>query len=124
MKILVVDDEQMILDLVVRILEKGNHKAITVDSGKNSISIFEQNKENIDIVILDHNMPDISGIEVLKAIRKIEPDIPCLYSSGEVNIKKKIPEELKINTYFLVKPYQALSMLDLVTQISHKKIKK
>lgn len=124
MNILVVDDERIILDLVVRILEKGNHKAITVDSGKNSISIFEQNKENIDLVILDHNLPDISGIEVLEKIRKIKPNIPCLYSSGEVNIKGKIPEELKINTYFLVKPYQALSMLDLVTQIDHKKIKK
>ncbi|MEA1980425.1 MAG: response regulator [candidate division Zixibacteria bacterium] len=124
MNILVVDDERIILDLVVRILEKGNHKAITVDSGKNSISIFEQNKENIDLVILDHNLPDISGIEVLEKIRKIKPNIPCLYSSGEVNIKGKIPDELKINTYFLVKPYQALSMLDLVTQIDHKKIKK
>ena len=121
MKILVVDDEQMILDLVVRILKKGNYEAITTSSGKDSISIFEQNKEKIDIVILDHNMPDIKGVEILRAIRKIKPELPCLYSSGEVNIKEKIPEELKNNTYFLVKPYQALSLLDLVTQIDLQK---
>lgn len=124
MNILIVDDEQMILDLVVRILKRGNFQAMTTTSGQDAITIFEQNKDNIDLVMLDHNLPGISGVEILSTFRDIKPDIPCLYSSGEVNIIDKIPDELINNTYILVKPYRALSLLEMVEQIDQQKNQK
>ena len=51
-------------------------------SGKEAVEIYEKNKDRIDIVVLDMIMPDMSGSDTYDRMKKINPDIKILLSSG------------------------------------------
>lgn len=66
--ILIVDDEEKILEVIESLFLRAGYNVFKALNGKDAQSIFE--KENIDLVILDLMLPDISGIEICKEIRK------------------------------------------------------
>jgi len=80
--VLVVDDEQMIIDVNEQLLEAIGYTVLSAQSGRESIEIYKENKERIDLVILDMVMPDMNGREVFDRMREINPDIKVLLSSG------------------------------------------
>lgn len=80
-KILVVDDEVEILNLIKKALKKEGFENIYIaDNGTNGLEIFRN--ENPDLVILDIMLPDIEGYDVCKKIRQIS-DIPVLFLSAK-----------------------------------------
>ena len=80
--ILLVDDEEMVLDIGVQMLKRLGYNVMKAESGSQAISIFQQNRETIDVVILDIVMPDFSGSETVDAIKDINPNAKILLSSG------------------------------------------
>ena len=80
--ILLVDDEEMVLDIGVQMLKRLGYNVMKAESGTQAISIFQQNRETIDVVILDIVMPDFSGSETVDAIKDINPNAKILLSSG------------------------------------------
>jgi len=80
--ILFVDDENMIIDVGKQMLEIMGYKILTANNGKQAIDIYKKNMAKIDIVILDMIMPDIGGSEVYDRLKKINPEIKVLLSSG------------------------------------------
>ena len=58
------------------------YKVLIARSGKEAVEIYEKNKERIDIVLLDMIMPDKSGSDTYDKMKKIDPDIKVLLSSG------------------------------------------
>jgi len=87
-KILVVDDEHHILELIQFNLESNNFDVITCDNGEDAIKVASD--ENIDIIILDLMLPGIDGIEVCKRIRQSsnkKVPIIMLTAKGEENDK-------------------------------------
>ncbi|WP_432402664.1 response regulator [Wukongibacter sp. M2B1] len=87
-KILVVDDEHHILELIQFNLESNDFDVITCDNGEDAVSIA--NDESIDLIILDLMLPGINGIEVCRRIRKsTNKNVPIimLTAKGEENDK-------------------------------------
>jgi len=80
--ILIIDDEEMIVDVAAQMLEGLGYSVQTVTSGRRGINIFEQDKERIDLVILDMIMPDIGGKETFKELLRLKPSVKVLLSSG------------------------------------------
>ena len=80
--VLFVDDENMIIDVGKQMLEMMGYKVLTAKSGKEALVIYKQNMDKIDMVILDMVMPDIGGSEVYDRLKKINPEIKVLLSSG------------------------------------------
>jgi len=80
--ILLVDDEEMILDVGSQLLEKLGYKVLVAGSGKEAIEFYKANKDKIDMVILDMIMPEMGGGETYDRMKKIEPKIKVLLSSG------------------------------------------
>jgi two-component system, cell cycle sensor histidine kinase and response regulator CckA len=80
--ILLVDDEDFVIDVVITMLEKMEYRVLTAKNGYEAIELYKQNKNNIDLVILDMIMPDIGGSETYEKLKKINPDIKVLLSSG------------------------------------------
>jgi len=80
--ILLVDDEDMVLDIGKEILENLGYTAITAQSGTAAIQLFEHNRDNVALVVLDMIMPDMSGSETFDNLKKINPHIKVLLSSG------------------------------------------
>ncbi len=80
--VLIIDDEQYVLDIWSDYLTDYGFKVLTAKNGKKGIKLFKERADDIDIVILDYIMPDISGRDVLKRLKEIKEDIKVLVASG------------------------------------------
>jgi signal transduction histidine kinase/FixJ family two-component response regulator len=80
--ILIVDDEEMILNPGIEMLKRLGYKALSAQSGREALEIFERYKEDIDLIILDMIMPSMSGGETYNLLKKIRSDVKVLLSSG------------------------------------------
>ncbi len=81
-KVLVVDDEEMIRTVSTAMLEQLGYKTLAAASGEEALAIFRQDGDSIDVVLLDQVMPDMDGVTVFKELRTIRPDIKVLLASG------------------------------------------
>ena len=80
--ILLVDDEEFILKVSKEMLESIGYQVLTAKNGKEAVKVYQEKQGNIDMVILDMVMPDMSGGKVYDLIKKINPHIKVLLSSG------------------------------------------
>lgn len=80
--ILLVDDEEIVIDVGVKLLNKLGYTALEARNGYQAMEIFKANKDNIDLVILDMIMPDKGGGETYDSLRKIDSEVKVLLSSG------------------------------------------
>jgi DNA-binding NtrC family response regulator len=80
MKILVVDDEESIRTLLQKVLASQERMILLAGEGRKAIGVFRQ--ERPGITILDLRMPDVSGLDVLKEIRAMDPSATVIVYSG------------------------------------------
>ncbi len=80
--VLLVDDEDMIIDVSERLLEKLGYKVLIARSGKDAIKTYKTKKDYIDMVILGITMQDMSGGDIYDKLKEINPAIKVLLSSG------------------------------------------
>ncbi len=80
--ILLVDDESMILTVGSELLKTLGYTIITAQDGSSAIDLYKNSKENIDLVILDMVMPEMGGGEIFDELKKINPQVKVLLSSG------------------------------------------
>ncbi len=80
--ILLVDDEALVIDVGVQLLEKLGYTVFEAQSGRDAIRIFIERNRTIDMLILDMVMPGMGGGEVYDQIKRIDPKVKVLLSSG------------------------------------------
>jgi CheY-like chemotaxis protein len=80
--VFIVDDEEIIRELTCDILVGEGYNVLTAENGRRALEIFEQKGEMVDLVILDMSMPEMDGVQTFDALRKIDPDLKVLVSSG------------------------------------------
>ncbi len=80
--ILLVDDEDSVLDIGQRFLKFMDYEVLTARSGNEAIEIYQKYHTSIDLVILDMIMPRMGGGEVFDHLKKINPNVKVLLSSG------------------------------------------
>jgi PAS domain S-box-containing protein len=80
--VLLIDDEQMIVEVGKEILGILGYNVLTAKSGERGIEVYQKNKDQIQIIILDMVMPSMGGAETYYRIKEINPDIRFLLSSG------------------------------------------
>lgn len=80
--ILVVDDEQLNVQLIKKLLEKLGYRILTAESGKKAIELFTEHVKDIKLVILDMIMPEMNGRETLLKLMEIDSNVKVLLSSG------------------------------------------
>ncbi len=115
LNILVVDDDVAIRKLFERILKKEEHRVTTVSSGKEAIKAV--GKKPFDIVFLDVVMPEMDGLEVFKAIKKINSEAIVIMMSG-YPVEERIKEAIRLGaTDHIEKPLNADKILT-ITQVA------
>ncbi|MFH0918719.1 MAG: PAS domain S-box protein [Fibrobacterota bacterium] len=103
--ILVLDDEPMICQLVSQFLSSLGYKAETFTDSEDALEYYQAHFQEINIVMLDMNMPKASGQEVFVKFRKIHPEGKVLFASGLFEEKDlRFFQELGVR-YYLQKPY-------------------
>ncbi len=81
--ILVVDDEVLLLDFLKMFLEDYEFNVVAYTDANNTLDDFVQDPDKYDLLISDKNMPNMSGIELARRVREINPELPIIIMSGE-----------------------------------------
>ena len=116
-RILVIDDEELLIRTMNKLLEKAGYEVYTVKNGEDAIAIVEE--EDFDLGICDIRMPGKNGIEVVQVIQnslltKKKKPFPIIFVTGfadenmEANAKKLSP------VGYLFKPFDANELLSIV----------
>jgi two-component system chemotaxis response regulator CheY len=121
MKILVVDDFSTMRRIVKNILRQLNYANITeADDGSTALEVLQ--REKVDLVVSDWNMPKMTGLELLKAVRADDAlkHIPFLMVTAEAQ-QENIIEAVKSGvSNYIVKPFTAETLSQKINQIFSK----
>ncbi len=92
-RILVVDDEAPVRDLFNQALKTMGHEVLCVGDGYSAIESIK--KDPFDVIFLDMVMPGMDGIDTLKKIRELDPDLPIIMMTG-FSVETKMDEALAL----------------------------
>jgi signal transduction histidine kinase len=112
-KILIIDDEEIVLDSCIQILASGNFDIRTAENGTLGVTLIEEFCP--DLVFVDLKMPGISGFEVIEKIQEIDPTIVTIVITGFATISSAVEAMQKGAFDFLPKPFTP-DELRLITQ--------
>ena len=102
-KILIIDDEEIVIQSCTQILKTDNYDIVTASNGTEGLEILT--KINPDLVFVDLKMPGISGFEVLDQIHDYDPTIVTIVITGFATVSSAV-EAMKKGTFdFLPKPF-------------------
>jgi nitrogen-specific signal transduction histidine kinase len=110
--ILMIDDEDLLLTMGEMVLSSYGYKVLTANSGQAALDIFQQKASEIDLVITDLVMPQMSGRELIERLRRIAPDVKIICASGFVR-----PPGNEENENYLQKPFASQDLLRKVKQV-------
>ncbi|MGM0642624.1 MAG: response regulator [Thermodesulfobacteriota bacterium] len=103
--ILLVDDDDLVLESAATGLQDYGYNVITAADGREGLEVFRSEQSRIDIVLLDLNMPEISGCDLFERMLEIDPDIRVIITSGyreSYNDREVLLKAVK----YLQKPYE------------------
>ena len=111
-RILVVDDEVFVRDLLSDFFGKLRFTVVTASDGSAGIAALE--KEPFNVVLVDLKMPGMSGTETLREIRRIRSAIPVIIMTGYPTIDSSI-EALRLGAYdYIIKPFKLQELRELI----------
>jgi two-component system, cell cycle sensor histidine kinase and response regulator CckA len=113
-RILVVDDEEVIRNVVRTALEKFGFSVLTAADGFEAVELFRAQASEVAVVLLDMTMPRMSGDEAFQEMRRIRPDVRVILSSGYTEQEATTRFADAGLAAFIQKPYQPLELLDKI----------
>lgn len=119
--ILIVDDSQSIRSMTEFSLKQGGYTVVTANDGQQAIETFKA--VQCDAVITDHNMPKMTGLQLVAEIRKLPngKTVPILLLTTESSEDMKNRGRAAGATGWLVKPFEPTKLLDVVAKVTSKK---
>lgn len=110
--ILFVDDDPLIAMSTVEMLEDLGHRVIEASSAVHALDILKS-EQPIDLLVTDHVMPGMTGIELAAATRQVRPSLPILLATGYADL----PEGTQLDLPRLAKPYHQDQLRDRLEQL-------
>ena len=117
--LLVVDDETDVLFFMTKIFSPRGYNTITADSGIQAMKYLHDLSDKVSLILLDLNMPEMDGVQVLKAIRRDYANLPVIVLTGYPEKKEEV-ERIGIEG-FMVKPYSLEDLYNKVSSILEQK---
>lgn len=114
--VLVVDDEEQVRIAARRMLETRDFTVLTAEDGQEALAVFRQQAKEIVVVLLDLTMPRMDGTATFQELRRIDPDVRVILSSGfnEQELTNRFGDHELAG--FLQKPYGLGQLIDAVVQ--------
>jgi PAS domain S-box-containing protein len=112
--LLVIDDEPLVSNLLKRVFENAGHDVTEAGDGQEGVKCFREN--NFDLVITDHGMPVMNGLDAAFRIKKLNPEIPVLLITGwqtETDTTFQKPSGID---EFITKPFDLEKLVELVNK--------
>ncbi|MBC8330680.1 MAG: response regulator [Anaerolineae bacterium] len=116
-RILFVDDDQLTLETYEKIVSYFGHQAILVDCGGAALSLVH--RDSVDLIIVDHNLPDMNGFELLEHLRANETalEIPMVMVSAAHDIFANRALAAGAKAYYS-KPLLTKDLLDIIEEFT------
>src|SRR5690606_34544578 len=117
-KILIIDDELSVCNMLTKFLTKNGYEAESTISGKQGIQLLKEH--HFDLILCDYRLKDVDGLEFFKEIRVVRPDVIVIFITGYVNLKIAV-DLIKDGAYqYLAKPLNPDELLVMVEKaLSH-----
>ncbi len=117
MNILTVDDSLTMLEMVVSTLAEAGHKVFDADNGARAMELLGH--EDIDLIICDLNMPNMSGLELLQKVRESAAHMgtPLVFLTTETDSELKRAARQSGATAWVGKPFDPVTLVKLVEQL-------
>ena len=119
--ILVVDDELAIREITRSTLEAFNYRALTANDGAEAIALYAQHRDEIRVVLTDMMMPLMDGPALIRALRKLDPEVRIIASSGLTENGRAAELTQSGVSTFLAKPYSADKLLKALAEVLSEK---
>jgi two-component system cell cycle sensor histidine kinase/response regulator CckA len=110
--ILIVEDERLMLRLVEKVLLQHGYQVLVASDGEEAIEVYRRHKLEIDVVLLDVDLPKLTGWDVLLKMKEENPDVRVVIATGFLEPKMKTEMFRVTVKHFVDKPY----MLDEVVE--------
>lgn len=111
-RILAVDDEEIILDSLRKILVLDGYSVDTVETGQEALGLIQ--KHHYDFVFTDLKMPEMDGVDVCKSVKHMRPDIDVIIITGYATIETAV-ETMKYGAMdYVQKPFTEEELLEMV----------
>jgi two-component system chemotaxis response regulator CheY len=115
--VLIVDDELFIVELYRDILQLRGYKIIgTAFDGEEAIRKYNATTQKPDVVIMDHRMPIMNGVQATKEIIKVNPKQKVIFVSADVMVEKEAREAGAVD--FLPKPFRMDDLIEKMQKVS------
>jgi CheY-like chemotaxis protein len=108
--LLLVDDDAHVAASTTAMLEDLGHTVLAASSGALALDVIRSQGVKIDLVITDHAMPGMTGMELAKHIRQIRPDLPVILATGYADLRNG--DDLALPR--LAKPYRQAEVADMI----------
>lgn len=115
--ILLADDEEMVGRLGETTLKRHGYQVLIASDGTEALDVYRRRGRDIDLVILDLSMPKLSGPDTLRELRKINPTVHVLISSGFCSDEDRLTIEKEGIAGFVAKPYRPADLARKVREV-------
>ncbi|AXH08907.1 two-component system response regulator [Malaciobacter halophilus] len=120
LKLLFVEDEDDLINIITDTLNKLEANFLTAQNGQEALEIIEAN-DDLDAVITDINMPILNGLEMIQILKEKKPDLPIIVMSAHTEIEYiDKAKEFGVKDY-LLKPFDFMKFIELITSMELKK---
>ncbi|MDP3556814.1 MAG: response regulator transcription factor [Bacteroidota bacterium] len=116
-QILIVEDEENLANTIALNLQLDNYKILISKRGNDALTLFKNNSNSINLVLLDVMLPEINGFDLCKEFKLINPTIPIIFLTAKNQISDKI-EGLKLGADdYITKPFDLEELLLRVSNL-------
>ena len=112
-KIMIVDDEKVVLDITSRALKGLGYEVVPARDGREALAYYEKSGNTIDLIIMDLVMPEMGAEECIKALKKFNSSIPIILSTGYAPAGKA-REIIDDGCRFIQKPYSIQELSEVI----------
>ncbi len=114
--ILYAEDEASLREITLNILKGFTKKQFVAKDGREGLELFKENEEEIDLIITDVNMPHMNGLEMIKEIKQLNPNIPIIVATAFSNTEYLLEAiDIGVDKYVL-KPIDMKKLLQTMSQ--------
>jgi DNA-binding NtrC family response regulator len=110
--ILIIDDDPQIRNMLSSILQEEGYSVEAVENGKKAIKACE--KVPFDLALIDVDLPDIKGVELLPTLKQIQPKMVRIIITGSPSIDSAVKAVNEKSDGFILKPFNVPALLEMI----------
>jgi DNA-binding NtrC family response regulator len=121
-KVLIIDDDNAMAQMCAKLIRRRGHMAVITGSGADALALIRE-AGDIDVVVSDVQMPQMTGVEVLAKIRAFDETLPVIIITGYANVLSP-PEALELGASdYLMKPFEPETLISSIERAARSALK-